>query len=94
MSYPKLTARPAIDVAGVVVSTEPNRHVSGAPHPKFTLVLPFWLIMLALSVAPCLAYLRRRRNRRLKASNLCRACGYDLTGNVSGVCPECGVNAQ
>jgi len=21
---------------------------------------------------------------------LCRDCGYDLTGNVSGVCPECG----
>ncbi|MDO8630091.1 MAG: hypothetical protein Q7R41_06315 [Phycisphaerales bacterium] len=21
---------------------------------------------------------------------LCRACGYDLTGNVSGRCPECG----
>lgn len=20
----------------------------------------------------------------------CRECGYDLTGNVSGVCPECG----
>jgi hypothetical protein len=20
----------------------------------------------------------------------CPACGYDLTGNVSGVCPECG----
>jgi len=20
----------------------------------------------------------------------CRACGYNLTGNVSGVCPECG----
>ena len=20
----------------------------------------------------------------------CRSCGYDLTGNVSGVCPECG----
>lgn len=24
---------------------------------------------------------------------LCRACGYDLTGNVSGVCPECGAAA-
>jgi len=21
---------------------------------------------------------------------MCRACGYDLTGNISGVCPECG----
>ncbi|MCG3132419.1 MAG: hypothetical protein FLDDKLPJ_03258 [Phycisphaerae bacterium] len=21
---------------------------------------------------------------------LCHACGYDLTGNVSGACPECG----
>jgi len=20
----------------------------------------------------------------------CTACGYDLTGNTSGVCPECG----
>ena len=22
--------------------------------------------------------------------NLCPHCGYNLTGNVSGVCPECG----
>ena len=22
--------------------------------------------------------------------NHCRSCGYDLTGNVSGNCPECG----
>ena len=21
---------------------------------------------------------------------VCRRCGYDLTGNTSGVCPECG----
>jgi hypothetical protein len=20
----------------------------------------------------------------------CKNCGYDLTGNISGVCPECG----
>ena len=24
------------------------------------------------------------------ANNLCLHCGYDLTGNVSGLCPECG----
>ena len=31
-----------------------------------------------------------RRLRRVKRG-LCEWCGYDLTGNVSGVCPECGV---
>jgi hypothetical protein len=23
---------------------------------------------------------------------VCQTCGYNLTGNVSGVCPECGTN--
>lgn len=32
----------------------------------------------------------RRRRRRL---GLCLACGYDLRGNPSGVCPECGAAA-
>jgi predicted RNA-binding Zn-ribbon protein involved in translation (DUF1610 family) len=27
--------------------------------------------------------------RRIR-QHLCSACGYDLTGNTSGVCPECG----
>jgi hypothetical protein len=30
-----------------------------------------------------------RRRRRLR-NGQCIRCGYDLTGNVSGVCPECG----
>jgi len=44
-------------------------------------------------IAGCLWYrwdrpyaLRRQR----RAKGLCVRCGYDLTGNVSGVCPECG----
>ena len=28
--------------------------------------------------------------RRPPPTHLCRACAYDLTGNVSGICPECG----
>jgi hypothetical protein len=28
--------------------------------------------------------------RRGFAAGRCGACGYDLTGNISGVCPECG----
>ena len=37
------------------------------------------------------------RNLRLELTKrglpTCLACGYDLTGNVSGVCPECGTNS-
>lgn len=31
----------------------------------------------------------RVRSRRPRAGD-CQKCGYDLTGNISGVCPECG----
>lgn len=27
---------------------------------------------------------------RVLDPNLCTGCGYSLTGNVSGICPECG----
>ncbi len=29
-----------------------------------------------------------------KNGRRCHACDYDLTGNVSGVCPECGHNCD
>lgn len=28
--------------------------------------------------------------KRSRNSRRCCQCGYDLTGNVSGICPECG----
>ena len=43
---------------------------------------------------------RRRRRRRLRrllhdrGVPICVECAYDLTGNVSGVCPECGAEVQ
>ena len=44
------------------------------------------------------AWLYRRRTRRIireilnqRGVLICVPCGYDLTGNVSGRCPECGV---
>jgi hypothetical protein len=52
-----------------------------------TMVLvPLWmpaLMLAALSVALW------RRDRPIP-SGRCSCCGYDLTGNVSGRCPECG----
>lgn len=54
---------------------------------------PYWAVMLPAAVLPlCGAgrwWRRRRRSRRLRRGQ-CPSCGYDLTGNVSGVCPECG----
>ena len=44
-----------------------------------------------LYLPPTLAFIRGpfRRWRRCRKGH-CQSCGYDLQGNVSGVCPECG----
>jgi hypothetical protein len=54
------------------------------------LIVPLWL-PLVLVAAPT-AFLWWRDRRRIPPGH-CRKCGYDLTGNVSGVCPECGEKA-
>ena len=57
-----------------------------------------WLIV-AVTVVSCWALflsfkktIRRTLWRILADDGIpcCTSCGYDLTGNVSGVCPECG----
>jgi hypothetical protein len=44
----------------------------------------------------CRRSLRRSAREHLNASGmrLCMDCGYNLAGNVSGVCPECGERIQ
>lgn len=54
--------------------------------------LGVWALAFA-SIPVWVALLVSRRRRRLRArmtQGLCVYCGYNLTGNVSGVCPECG----
>ena len=36
--------------------------------------------------------LHRQQSRALRGQ--CLNCGYSLTGNVSGVCPECGTTVE
>lgn len=53
--------------------------------------LPFWFLILLTGTYPGLSVVRgpiRRWRRRRRG--LCVGCGYDLQGNVSGVCSECG----
>ena len=53
--------------------------------------IPLWLVpILAATPAAARGVAAVRRRLRPKPLNPCRHCGYDLTGNVSGVCPECG----
>ena len=50
----------------------------------YRVTVPFW-IPLAVSL---LGFVLRRPKRR--PPHGCRKCEYDLTGNVSGICSECG----
>lgn len=61
---------------------------------KWTSKLVIFPTLLIVS-APFLffAYQRRRRARRRKWHE-CLTCNYDLTGNTSGTCPECGQSAS
>ena len=37
---------------------------------------------------------RRWKHRKRQGNTACTVCGYDLTGNTSGVCPECGTEVE
>ena len=55
--------------------------------PHRSLALAFAIGSAVMSVRALAGRVRRSsRSRRGR----CRACGYDLTANASGVCPECG----
>jgi len=61
------------------------------PSVRLLLQVPPWFPGPILATYPIWAFVRgpMRRHRR-KNRNECLKCGYSLTGNVSGLCPECG----
>ena len=50
---------------------------------------PLWIPFLAFSMAPLIALARLSLKRRWNPVH-CGSCDYNLTGNISGICPECG----
>lgn len=78
-----------------------NRHVP-VPCPvdkHIPVPLAYWHMLLvpwlAVLVSADLAFMRRRTDRDFatnyeKDPGHCGRCAYDLTGNESGICPECG----
>ena len=64
------------------------RWKADSPSLRGSVLCPHWF------AATPLALFVGRRLRRVRSTRVppgtCPTCGYNLTGNVSGVCPECG----
>jgi hypothetical protein len=52
--------------------------------------VPIWYAFASLLILTVLIW---RRAGRYNPVGHCDKCGYNLTGNVSGFCPECGTKA-
>ena len=53
-------------------------------------MFPTWVFLLVAVIPTVLAW----RNLRRPLPGHCRKCGYDLTGNVTGKCSECGAETE
>jgi hypothetical protein len=51
---------------------------------------PLWLPLAVFGVPTAVLWWHAWREHRRIPPAHCQHCGYDLTGNVSGRCPECG----
>ena len=51
------------------------------------IILPLWIPFVVLALPTAFLWWR---DRRRTPPGHCQTCGYNLTGNVSGICPECG----
>lgn len=73
--------------------TEKWTSTYGSPGRPMTMTArwyPTWMFLLAAMIPTVLAWRRQREPLR----GHCRKCGYDLTGNVTGRCPECGTKIE
>ena len=51
-----------------------------------SIMIPLWLLIVPILIPTAVLWWRDRR----PPPGHCQTCGYDLIGNVTGVCPECG----
>lgn len=57
-----------------------------------TLLFPVWPVWCGLVVLSMRMFVLWQRRRTQILAQRCALCSYDLTGNVSGRCPECGTH--
>ena len=52
--------------------------------------VPYWGVFTLCLTGLLVTFVRAYRRLQQSTVNICVQCGYNLTGNVSGICPECG----
>lgn len=52
--------------------------------------VPWWVAIVIPLILPAFVGVQRYRHRTKRGH--CSKCRYDLTGNTSGLCPECGTS--
>ena len=76
------------ELHGLFIEREPSR---GLADIRGYNLYPLASILAILPISWAIGRVANRlRTARLRRLNVCIACGYNLTGNTSGVCPECG----
>lgn len=88
-SYSELNQAKTIEWA--IWDGKTYRGVQVVPYRYTRILCPTWFLIMMLSSYPTVAFMRgpmRRYWRRNRG--LCVKCGYNLKGNLSGICPECG----
>lgn len=65
---------------------------------RANIFIPFWAVIVVVGISWfILRRLEKRMHRLAKhraQAGSCIGCGYLLTGNESGICPECGATAS
>jgi hypothetical protein len=85
-NWEKLRASPKFGFIRPHWTDLPQNFSNGARLRTQFIRLPMWMIFAPLMVLTALLHRRKRK----KVVGYCRTCDYDLTGNISGVCSECG----
>lgn len=99
----QITAMILMVIGGVRVLTAKGTHIAVIIICAILMLAPCGNLLLLLLINMSTTKTVRRAGlhvglmgvkpdeiERVLDPNLCKKCGYNLTGNVSGTCPECG----
>ena len=77
-------------VVGFIKTNDARRLIPGLATVVFTAQYALPLILGIGFGVQCMRRMMAKAGSAKLAAPHCRCCSYDLTGNTSGICPECG----